>query len=1214
MADSVPITSIKIEATADTSKAEKSIERLASKLQSLKNAVKGGIKLPDEEKIASFANAIGGLKNVEWNNIAKGIDEIASAMERLANVRIDPTVLREFVNFAKVYKSYAKAQKSAANAASAAQPFQAPAVTRGTALSTNVVNTPRSNIIEGEWREAPTGTTSEDVQEKTNKIEQVSSAMKNLGTTMKTVAGIAKTLGGYVMNYLVSALEAAAKAAWAVTKELGKLFLSSMSSVASTMGRVALSAAKMTASIAIAPWKRLASSIGSTVKRMTGFLAAAKRIAMYRAIRWALKEITKAFKEGIANLYQYSKLINGEFARSMDLLATDALYVKDSLAAMVSPIINNLAPAIDMITDKFVDLLNTVNETLAAMTGADTWTAALKYPIEYAEAADDASGAAKKLRNTILGFDEINRLDDKTKSKRGSTKDNLDYSKMFEERKVESKIKGFFSKLKDSFKAGDMNEIGSNIGNAIMGGLDKIPWGTIEAKVKRNASSVATLLNGLISVDGLGTKLGESIAKAFNLAVSKMSTFFNTVDWSGVGNFLADGINGIVNTFDVEGLGANFASIINAAANAISGFANNVNWAAIGTFLSNGIKGVIDNFDIVGLANSIVSLFSGAVTGITALVNNVPWADLGSFLASGVNTIFTNFDTEALGEAIGGLFKSAVDGIGSFAANVEWGKLGTFLANGINGIFTSFSTDPPIGQSIAKVLNGGVTAIGQFVDDVKFEEIGTFLGDNINSFLSTFEIKDLGKTIAKVVNKGWKAINNFISEVEWSKLGTFLSDGINGYLDEINTKAIGETISKALVGIINAAKDFIKQTDFEKVGEKIGELFAGIDWKSVLSGLGDLIVDAIVASLKALKGIWEKAPLLAGVLGISIANLISTALGFPKVTTIIGNAVSTAISSGATSAGGAVGALASGGAIPVMLVGVAAAAALLIWKMQDKKAEKNVHALEPYAGAMQDEMTDPELYKQRMYNLSLGRDIDAPLTQYEKKLASAGAGLPKNTKINNQQELEMLEASGMLDIGKPKPVDVDTPTYSKSFYNDMVALGLGDFANGYKAMSADISATATNTKSIADAAKEGSSKLSSIKERVDKIKATIVDNSGTSNPMNIKDPKTPTAVKKAAGGGVTTGSLFIAGEAGAEIVSAQSGHTSVHNRDQIADSVAIGNEESNALLRQLVSVGNALLAKDTTVVTPITTGEISNAMNRQNIREGRAVIPVALGG
>jgi hypothetical protein len=1272
MGDQANIRSITIEAKADTSQATRAIEELAHKLNALKTAVRGGISLPNENKLNAFSEAFSKLKDIDWKNVAGGINEMAGALERLADVRLNPEMLKQFVAFAKVYKNYEKAQKSAQKAGAG---FQAPAVAKNywaygdqsrttqwtygnqdlaskhygivpsqrgavapytwwTYGNQNLASNPyqiapssgamlaaqaaRSNIIEGQWREAPKGTVSdadalskEELASKTKNVEDFKKSLERLGNAARAVKSHLKTLGGNIWKHLKPALEAAAKAALHFAESAGRMFTSAVSNVAKTMGNAAISAAKLTASLAIAPWKRLASSVGSVVQRLSGFLAAAKRIAVYRAIRWALKEITQAFKEGISNLYQYSKLIDGQFAKSMDMLATSALYVKDSLAAMVSPLVNNLAPAIDMITDKFVDLLNTINEALAAMTGQDTWTAALKYPVEYAEAADDASKSAKKLRNTLLGFDEINRLDDKNKSKRGSTKDNLDYSKMFEERKVESKIKGFFTKLKDAFKAGDMTEIGTNIGNAISGGLDKIPWTTIEAKVKRNASSVATLLNGLINVDGLGTKLGESIAKAFNVAVAKMNKFFITVDWSGIGTFLANGINGIVNTFDVEGLGANLANIINSAAKLIDKFSDTVEWESIGTFLANGIDGIIKNFDIEGLAGSIVKLFGGAVKGVIKFINDVPWADLGAFLATGVNKIITDFDSEALGEAIGGLFKKAIDGIASFAENVEWEKLGTFLAKGINGIFKSFKTDPPLGESIAKILNSGVKALGKFVDDVKWGEIGTFLGDNVNKFLDTFSIKDLGKTVAKIINRGFEVIGKFISEVDWTKVGTFISDGINGFLDDIETKKIGETISNAIVGCIIAAREFFKRTDFEKIGEKLGEMFNGINWKSVLSNLGGLIIDAIVASLEALWGMWKENPLLGTFLALQLGNLIATAIGFPKVTSLIRDAVSSAISSGvagatASGAGGGLASLFGGAAIPVTLVAVAAAAAAIIWKLRDNQEEKNIGKLEPYAGALQDQMYDPELYKQRMYNLSLGRDLDAKLSESEKTLAELGAGLPKTTKTGSFEIPD-------LNIGNNNFIDPNNITINAALNTDDIAYMIengifndkewNNYVRKISSIDTNTNTTGTNT-----------GKLKGISDTLSTIKTNIGGGPQSMGSSGLQNQSTKPVLTRAAGGDVPTGSLFFAGEAGAELIASQGSHTSVYNRDQIADSVAVGNEEGNALLRELVSVGKSILAKDYTPVTTITTGQITTAMDRQNRREGKTVVPVALGG
>ena len=140
------------------------------------------------------------------------------------------------------------------------------------------------------------------------------------------------------------------------------------------------------------------------------------------------------------------------------------------------------------------------------------------------------------------------------------------------------------------------------------------------------------------------------------------------------------------------------------------------------------------------------------------------------------------------------------------------------------------------------------------------------------------------------------------------------------------------------------------------------------------------------------------------------------------------------------------------------------------------------------------------------------------------------------------------------------------------------------------------------------------SKVKSIKEYIDSVKSGSTSQSMSSIISGSTSSKTNVIKGFAGGGDPLTGSLFLAGEKGTELIASQGSHTSVYNRDQIAESVAVGNEEGNALLRELVSVGKSILAKDYTPVTTITTGQITNAMDRQNRREGKTVVPVSLGG
>lgn len=178
-----------------------------------------------------------------------------------------------------------------------------------------------------------------------------------------------------------------------------------------------------------------------------------KRVALYRVIRSVIREITDAFKTGITNLYHWSDLVNGHFAASMDRLATSSQYLKNSLGAMVSPLIETLVPVLDVIIDKVVDVLNFFNMLVSAVSGADTYTVAKKAAAVWDDSSKKTRSSAKKaaddIKRTILGFDEINKLV-KPNSSTGSsgsssTKKQPNYAEMFEEKP----LTGIFKKISD---------------------------------------------------------------------------------------------------------------------------------------------------------------------------------------------------------------------------------------------------------------------------------------------------------------------------------------------------------------------------------------------------------------------------------------------------------------------------------------------------------------------------------------------------------------------------------------------------------------------------------------------------------------------------------------------------------------------------------------------------------------------------------------------
>lgn len=209
--------------------------------------------------------------------------------------------------------------------------------------------------------------------------------------------------------------------------------LSRFREVLGGIAKASASAAGGVMKTVLSPVTAVGKTFSSAASKAGGFLNSLKRIAMYRALRTILKEISQGFREGRENLYQYSVLAGTDFAKSMDKAATASLYFKNSIGAATAPLTNYLVPILDRVIDRAVEFVNRFNEMTAVLTGASTWTRAVKFPTEWQEAADDAADSAKKLKSTMLGFDELNIIEPKSTGAKSTGLSADDYARMFEE-------------------------------------------------------------------------------------------------------------------------------------------------------------------------------------------------------------------------------------------------------------------------------------------------------------------------------------------------------------------------------------------------------------------------------------------------------------------------------------------------------------------------------------------------------------------------------------------------------------------------------------------------------------------------------------------------------------------------------------------------------------------------------------------------------------
>ena len=356
------------------------------------------------------------------------------------------------------------------------------------------------------------------------------------------------------------------------------------------------------------PFDSVAASIKAAHDRVERFRKSIARIVLYRTIRGLMSEVKKAVQEGIQNLYQYSQTIGTTFHESLDTIASSALFIKNAFAAMVAPLVNQVAPVVRSIAEYIGEAANRMAEFFTLITkGAGTqYTRAIWYTKKYAEAAKNA-----KKSLDLLGIDEINRLTDKSGS---GTED--DPSLMFEE----------------AIAGADIGDVGANFAKQIADNIASGDWESV-------GSVIATKLNEILDKvknSGLGEKVGGYI----NSALKAAHGFIDTFSFSEVSATIVKLLQDLhINWEDVGAVWAAKWTIIGDLA--IGAF-ENVNWGRVGEALGGFFKGALDR--------------------LTLWIESHDWASLSRDLFNKIGEFITGVDWKGLETSLGEFFKAMLKG------------------------------------------------------------------------------------------------------------------------------------------------------------------------------------------------------------------------------------------------------------------------------------------------------------------------------------------------------------------------------------------------------------------------------------------------------------------------------------------------------------------------------------------------------------------------
>ena len=668
------------------------------------------------------------------------------------------------------------------------------------------------------------------------KLSKLKQTLSGIGSTAKKVSASLDGLEGLgkvpvsvdvIGNDAISDLTAVTGRVKEATKAFDR-FKESLSGIKVISGKVG------------SKLKEIVSGFSTRLSKLTKTVGRAIMYSlMYNVIYTAFNLIRDALSEGFNNLYQYSKEFSGRFSQSLDSLATSALYLKNSLATAFAPLIDSLAPALDIIIGKVVTLLNLFAQLMAALSGQSTYTNAVKSATEFAESTGSAAAA---LKSFTAGFDELNVFEKSGGG--GSAAAVPDYSSMFEEAKVTSGVAEVAEKIKAVFGwIEDHLTLIKNLALAVGAGF--LAW------------KVASLFTD--SLKAISTAV-LAISGAVLLVTSGLDAWNNGVNWENLIGMLAG--MGLI----VGGLAISFGAVGAAIGLIVGGLG----------LLAVGFKDVVDNgFNTENLV--AIELGIMAIGGAIAILTANPIALLvAAIIGAGVAIVahweeikafFVNMweNVKMVASTVAEWFNTTVIiPVSTFFCNLGT-NIATFFTNAWTKVKTTWSAvkewfNVNIIVPVQTGVNTMCTAVGGFFSGLWDGIVGIFAG--AGAWFQTNVVDAITTGFKSFVNTGLGIFEGFVNGVIGiiNRLISWVNSAV-GWLGISIPYMVEVTIPKlADGGFVDEGQLFIaREAGAEMVGA-IGRKTAVANNDQIVEGItagvtvaNDGVIAAIYALLNAVE-------------------------------------------------------------------------------------------------------------------------------------------------------------------------------------------------------------------------------------------------------------------------------------------------------------------------------------------------------------------------
>lgn len=248
---------------------------------------------------------------------------------------------------------------------------------------------------------------------------------------------------------------------------------------------------------------------------------------------------------------------------------------------------------------------------------------------------------------------------------------------------------------------------------------------------------------------------------------------------------------------------------------------------------------------------SIPSRIKGIADRIKRAWKNADFTEIGAMVGNKLNSALNSIQWDKIQSTCNKIAKSVATFLNGSIETVDWKLVGNTLAQGINTVFGMADTFAEnfhwgsLGNAIGNGINGALGGLDWNLIQETVRNIATGITDSLNGFIQTTDWSLAGQSFSNGINTILDFLHTAINNFDWIGTGTALSEFVNNAVNTIDFVDLGQTISDGVKGVFDFGITAIENIEWNTVGEKVRDGLAAVDWNGIADRLFELIGAAI---------------------------------------------------------------------------------------------------------------------------------------------------------------------------------------------------------------------------------------------------------------------------------------------------------------------------------------------------------------------------------